>query len=472
MSATQSLMEQASDVRAELRGMFAAALEDMQVAKELQRTVRCVGGILQIAELQYRLANFERVVLISIGKAAAPMCNYFAQVLQPELAPHQQLEGVTVGNVLSERLPTGIRYIQGGHPVPNADSRKAAVEIMSLLRTLNERSLALFLISGGGSAMVEQPLGQDVTVEETAAFYKGLLHSGLTIVEMNTLRKHFSAVKGGRMAEAAGAATQCTVLLSDVPENALDMVSSGPTLPDASTCEDCSQMIAARKLEQVLPLAAVESLRSCDCKETPKEGSPLFAKARWVCLLSNTRLLESAALLAEKQGYTVVVDNSCDDWPYRKAADYLLQRLQQLAQEHTRVCLLSGGEVAVEIRGRAGMGGRNQQFALYCATRLSEYFDGQGVGILSAGSDGIDGNSAAAGAVVDWTTMQRAKGLGVDPATALREFDSGSLFSELGDAIVTGPTGNNLRDIRMLVSVGEEFAGSGRIASEDTSPVD
>ncbi|HEY0306770.1 MAG TPA: DUF4147 domain-containing protein [Acidobacteriaceae bacterium] len=440
-------------MRLQLRQIFAETMEQVQVTKALQHAVRCVNGVLRIGELQYTLADFDRIVVVSIGKAAVPMCDYFAQMLQPELAKRQQLEGVIVGSELLHRTPAKIRYFHGSHPVPDESSRAAAVEIMGLLHTLNARSLVFFLISGGGSAMVEHPLDPSISVEQTAAFYQGLLHSGLSIVEMNVLRKHFSAVKGGRMAEAAGAATQCTVLVSDVPEGELHMVSSGPTLPDPSTLEECSKLIRARKLENVLPGVVIDYLRGKSCRETPKATSAVFERAHWICLLSNERLLESAAALAKEQGYTVVIDNSCDDWEYRKAADYLLRKLKELSEQHEQVCLLSGGEIAVEIHGRAGVGGRNQHFALYSATQLDEYFRGQNIGILSAGSDGVDGNSSAAGAVADISTIRRAKKLGIDPTVILQQFDSGNLFEKLGDAIVTGPTGNNLRDIRMLLSV-------------------
>jgi hydroxypyruvate reductase len=435
-----------------MRDLFAKALTSVQVETELQQRVRCDGSVLVVDDMQYDLADFSRIALVSIGKAAVPMCSYFAQILRSALRGGQQIEGVTVGAALSARLPEGIRYFAGSHPIPNGISRDAAVEIMKLLHSLDEHSLVLFLISGGGSAMVEMPIDSSVSVEDTAEFYKALLHSGLSIVEMNILRKHFSAVKGGRMAEAAGEATQCTVLVCDVPEDALNMVSSGPSLPDTSTTAECLELIASRNLENVLPDRVMRYLRSVATQETPQETSAVFSRSRWTCLLSNERLLDCAARLAEDAGYKVVIDNTCDDWDYRKAADYLLNQLKILAGEHTRVCLLSGGEVGVEICGAAGVGGRNQQFALYCATQIGTRFQGQYVSVLSAGSDGIDGNSASAGAVADWTTVQRAQEHGMDPLRALQEFNSGKLFEELGDAIVTGPTGNNLRDIRMLLS--------------------
>ncbi len=180
-------------------------------------------------------------------------------------------------------------------------------------------------------------------------------------------------------------------------------------------------------------------------EETPKSEDPTFVRARWWTVLSNAALLQAAAKEAWRQGFVVEIDNSCDDWDYAKAADYLLQRLRDLRQKHERVCLLSGGEVTVRVEN-GGTGGRNQQFALYCAETIS----GEDVCILSAGSDGIDGDSPAAGAVADGTTLQRAEAR--DSKTHLSSFNAYPFFEALGDAIVTGPTGNNLRDLRILLA--------------------
>jgi len=414
----------AADMRAELRAIFAEAMERAQVAAELARRVRCVDGELQVGELRYRLKDFDRVALVSIGKAAVPMCAYFAEILEGEI----DCAGIAVGPVARAELPAGIRYFQGGHPLPDARSFAAGRAILEMLRALDERSLVLFLVSGGGSAMVELPIDPAVTLDEMRAFHLGLLHSGLSIVEMNALRKHVSAVKGGRLAVAAGAATQCavtqgTVLVSDVPEGALDRVSSGPSLPDPSTLEDCAGLIAGMQGR------LIDLLRSGACPETPKPGDGAFARARWMTLLSNERLLEHAAAAAERRGYTVTIDNACDDWDYGAAAAYLLKRLRGLAETGERVCLISGGEVLVTIgsaegKGEAGEGGRNSHFALECALTMDGFAGGR-VAVLSAGSDGIDGNSVAAGAVADRTTLARAREVGIDPAEALREFNSG-----------------------------------------------
>ncbi len=422
----------------ELRRIFAEAMKRSRVEAELALRVRRVDGELWVGGLRYRLDEFERVVVVSIGKAAVPMCAHFAGLL-----PH--VTGIAVGPVGAAELPEGIRYFQGGHPLPDEQSFVAGRAILELLSGLDERALALFLVSGGGSAMVELPIDATVTLEEMREFNRELVHSGLSIVEMNALRKHVSAVKGGRLAVAAGAAAQCTVLVSDVPEGAEHMVSSGPSLGDPSTLGDCARLIGGMRGR------VAEMLRSGRLAETPKPGDAAFARAELMVLLSNERLLSHAAETARGLGYAVTIDSSCDDWDYAEAAKYLLERLRRLAREDDRVCLISGGEVLVTIAGEAGEGGRNSHFALECALTMDQHFSDGRVAVLSAGSDGIDGNSAAAGAVVDGTTCERARAMGFEPDGVLRGFESGAMFRAMGDAVMTGPTGNNLRDIRMLI---------------------
>jgi glycerate 2-kinase len=182
-------------------------------------------------------------------------------------------------------------------------------------------------------------------------------------------------------------------------------------------------------------------------EETPKSDDPAFYRARWWPILSNQTAIEEASIAAERAGFVVHVDNSCDDWDYERASDYLLQRLRELRKQFSPVCLISGGEVTVKVTN-GGVGGRNQQFALACAEKIG----GENITVLSAGTDGVDGNSPAAGAVVDGSTMERARAHGLNPRSALEKFDAYSFFKVLGDAIEIGPTGNNLRDLRVLLA--------------------
>jgi hydroxypyruvate reductase len=280
--------------------------------------------------------------------------------------------------------------------------------------------------------------------------HKALVESGAPIATINTVRKHLSAVKGGRLAEAAAPAEQVTIFVSDVPAGELDALSSGPTVPDRSTAEDVYRIAGEYGLVSSAPAAIAAMFRDRTLIETPKPGDGIFARSRWSVLLDSGSLEEAAAVRARELGWHVELDNRCDDWGAERAAAYLLGRVRELRRERERVCLLSAGEVVVQVpAGISGKGGRNQHFALLCSERIA----GDKITVLSAGSDGLDGNSAAAGAVVDGSTMRRAEAAGYPVAAALAAFDSNSLLALLGDTIVMGPTGNNLRDLRVLLAI-------------------
>lgn len=427
--------------------IFRETLGATGVREVFTHAVSCQEGRLRLVDLHYRLADFRRVLVIAIGKAAVPS----AEVVLAKLAPCSvELEAIVVGPGEMRTLPCALERWQGSHPVPDATACDAAHRIVNALKQTNAQDLVIFLISGGASAMVELPLDPGVTVEETAAFYSALVHSGLSIVEMNTLRKHLSATKGGRLAELAPEATKCTLLISDVPEGLADVIGSGPTLPDSSTRELCWELVRRPELQSRIPERVRTLLASTNLPETPKHNAACFRNADSRIVLSTATMLTAAAQACERRGFHVVVDNSCDDWEYRAAADYLLDRLRNLSAQYARVCLLSGGEVLVNVGKEPGAGGRNQQFALYCATRSGSI--PAEVAVLSAGTDGVDGNSPAAGAVVDGTTVQRAMRAGLSVEDALKRFDAYPLLAQLDDAVVTGPTGNNVRDLRILVA--------------------
>ena len=308
-------------------------------------------------------------------------------------------------------------------------------------------ALVLFLISGGGSSIVEKPVDDEISLNDLIATYRALVHSGAPIAEMNAIRKHLSAVKGGRLAQAAYPAQQVSLLVSDVPDNTPDALASGVSMPDSTSVEDCYRIAERYELAKQFPASTRELFERHALDETPKSDDPVFHKARWWTILSNQTAIDETTAIAEREGFIVHVDNSCDDWDYEKAADYLLRRVRELRKQFSPVCLISGGEVTVKVTN-AGTGGRNQQFALACAQKIA----GEDITVLSAGTDGIDGNSPAAGAVVDGSTLDRARARGLDVREALANFDAYELFRSIGDAIETGPTGNNLRDLRILLA--------------------
>lgn len=423
------------------RHIFDHAMRESAVSRAFSRHVFCERGVLRICEDLYDLDSYSRVVVISIGKAAHSML----------AALHEQtgerFEGIVASSVAPEFHIRGFRYFHGGHPLPNEESIRAADAILKSLNAQNEASLVIYLISGGGSATVEKPIDEELSLQDLIETYRLLVHSGASIKEINAIRKHLSAVKGGRLAQIAHPARQVSVLISDVPDATPDALASGPTMPDSTTIADCQAIVAKHKMLNSLPASARELFERHALEETPKSDDPAFVNARWWTVLSNAALLEAAAREAMQQGFLVEIDNSCDDWDYARAADHLLGRLRELRRRHNRVCLLSGGEVTVHVEN-GGVGGRNQQFALYCASKIS----GENICVLSAGSDGIDGDSIAAGAIADGTTVETANARGLDVAAHLSGFNAYPLFKALGDAIVTGPTGNNLRDLRILLA--------------------
>jgi hydroxypyruvate reductase len=416
------------------------ALAESSVEKAFDRHVECERGVLRVGQDLYHLSSYNRIFVTAIGKAAYSL----VESLQRRVG--SPLEGIVASSVDPGAQLPGFRYFRSGHPTPNAESVRAAEAMLKSLGALNENGLAIFLISGGGSAMAEKPLDEDVSLDDWIATYRVLVHSGAPIRDINAVRKHLSAVKGGRLARAAFPAQQVSIFVSDVPDGTPDALASGPTMPDTTTVEDCYAIDAKYSLTSQFPVSVRELFERRALEETPKQHDEVFAASRWCTMLYNQTVLDAATRAASDAGFEVHVDNSCDDWDYAPAADYLLKRLGNLAASKKRVCLLSGGEVTVTVKN-GGIGGRNQQFALACAGRIA----GGTITVLSAGTDGVDGNSPATGAIADGSTIDRAKAAGLDVGKALAEFNAFPLLERLGDAIITGPTGNNLRDLRILL---------------------
>lgn len=434
-------------MRTAAREIFHRALAEASISSAFSRHVHCGKGILRVCEDLYDLHSYSRIVLVSLGKAAHPMAEALTrQIGQP--APENSLTGIVASSVAPASQLRGFRYFLGGHPTPNAESINAASAILKVLEPQTSASLVIFLLSGGASSIVEKPIDDEISLEDLIGTYRALVHSGAPIAEMNAIRKHLSAVKGGRLARAAFPAQQVSLLISDVPDNTPDALASGPTMPDSTTAEDCYRIAEKHNLLEQLPHSTRELFERRALDETPKSDDQAFYRSRFWTILSNRTALEHARIGAERAGFTVHEDNSCDDWDYRAAADYLLKRLRDLRKQSPHVCLLSGGEVTVKVTNPAGAGGRNQQFGLACALKIS----GENITALSAGTDGIDGNSPAAGAIADGTTLLRAQAHGLDAQQALDSFNSCPFFKTLQDSIETGPTGNNLRDLRILLA--------------------
>jgi hydroxypyruvate reductase len=463
--------------------IFTGALKACNIACAFDRRIQFEGNTLHRllpdgeGPETIDLAAYKRVFVIALGKAAVPMLD----TLMDRMKRRKGLRGICCAPQLPRKRNWRIRYFEGGHPLPNEDTFDAARAALAMLRKAKKDTLIFFLISGGGSALFDLPLDPKITLNDTRAFHEVLLGSGAPINEINTLRKHFSAVKGGRLAMAAPEAAKVSLLLPDVPLRTLDALSSGPTSPDHSTVDDVRELMARYNLAAKFPASVREFFERTDLPESPGNKSwrpPFFPKigkgdaaaprrsvaatpmtgedtafrdSVFEILLSSHDLVENARMLAQQAGYVAVVDNSCDDWDYAEAARYLLERFHALRVQHRRVCLISVGEVTVTIDRTPGAGGRNQQFVMACALDLEKH-PGERLTVLSCGSDGIDGNTQVAGAIADPTTVERAHHFGFHLKASLAAFDACPMFTALGDAVVTGPTGHNLRDIRLLIA--------------------
>ena len=426
-----------------LRQIFLDALRELELPLRMQAGIWVKGTVLEVSGDLYALDQYRSIRVVAFGKAAAEMAATVDQIMGAG-----RVRGLVVPSAPPRQSLPHFRYIVGGHPYPNAESLEAAEAALTLATEADEQTLLLFLISGGGSALLEKPLFDDIPLEDAAAFHRLLVTCGANIYEMNVLRKHFSAVKGGRLALAAYPAKQLTLYVSDVPADKPSTVASGPTMADESTVAECLEVAKRYGMAAQLPEPYGRRLGSGEIPETPKPGDRRFANCYYRAILSNADGIASLLRLAEARGWKPESDLSCDDWPLEKAADHLLGKLRVLRRQASGpVCLISGGELSCPVTGD-GVGGRNLAFALYCATKI----EGENIVVMSAGTDGVDGNSPAAGAVADGTTLARARVGGMDPVAFFRRSDSYTFFAALGDALVTGPTGNNVRDLRLLVA--------------------
>ena len=440
---TPSEVKTSVRMRELLRQMFLDALRELDLPLRMRAGIRVKNMVLETGTHVYALDQYRSSQVVAFGKAAAEMAATLDQIMDTG-----RVSGVVVPSAPPRQPLPNFRYIVGGHPYPNAESLEAAGAALKLATEADEQTLMLFLISGGGSALLEKPLFDDIALNDAAAFHRLLVTCGANIYEMNVVRKHFSAVKGGRLALAAYPTRQVTLYVSDVPADKPSSVASGPTMPDESTVAECLEVAKRYDMAAQLPEPYRRRLVSGEIPETPKPGDSRFANCHYQAVLSNADGVAAVSRLAEARGWKAEVDLSCDDWPLEKAADHLLGRLRVLRQQAGEpVCLISGGELSCPVTGD-GVGGRNLAFALYCATRI----EGENIAVMSAGTDGVDGNSPAAGAVADGTTLVRARADGLDPVAFLRRSDSYTFFAALSDALITGPTGNNVRDLRLLLA--------------------
>ena len=430
------------------RTIFANSLKTVDLGHRVSSQVSVSADSFVLSGSMIPFSEVDEVITIAVGKAAATMYSAIEQVLSPVRSLRRR--GIVVGPAHHKTDWPNTEFFAGAHPIPDPVSLDAAHAALAMLSTATARSVVVFLISGGASAMMEQPIHESISLRDIDSFYDTLISSGLSIARMNALRKHVSAVKGGRLAEAASAARfQLTLLVSDVPTSTPDAIGSGPTLPDSTTLADCLHILDELGQHPQVPQSVRAFLESPECPETPRADEPIFARSQWRTVLSSDDLAEAASVHARAAGFHVVIDNTCDEWEYRKAGAYLLDRSRMLAEKYRKSCLISVGEIGVQLPAVPGLGGRNGHFALWCGEQAA--LSGEDVTIFSAGSDGIDGGSDAAGAICDQHTVQEANRLGLSVEDALLEFNTDPLLNAIGALVKTGPTGNNLRDLRLFL---------------------
>jgi glycerate 2-kinase len=431
------------------RRIFQETISAIDIPLAMQRKLRREATVLRFDGATVDLRAFRSLRVVGIGKAAHAMVEGFASLLGAEFP----FTGVVSAPTPPLYAAEGIEYFVAGHPTPDAQSWKAAEAILALLKECHEETAVFFLLSGGGSALVELPLDSAQKLEDVRQLHRALVTCGAPIEAMNTVRKHVSAVKGGRLAVAAGRAMKITLAVSDVPVGKESALASGPTLPDPTTIEDAQRVIDEFSLREKLPAALLRWIDEGQMPETPKEGHAAFREAHFSLLLGLDDLFHPAHHATEAKGFVACCDNTTDDWPVEKAVEYLLGQLEEVHRAHPgqRVAVIADGEVSSPVKGK-GIGGRNAAFVLACVKKIA----GKKITVLSAGTDGVDGNSPAAGAVADGETLERGQAIGLNARYMFRESDSYSYFARLGDTIVTGPTGNNLRDLRILLAEAEE----------------
>jgi glycerate-2-kinase len=440
-----SLLEKAEKI-------YRAALAGVEPASLVKKKVSVRGKKLVVQGRSFDLASFDRIFLVAIGKAAPFMAKSLAELLGSRVK-----EGIALVLPQIKINLKKIACLPASHPLPDEKSVAAAQRILALAEKVRERDFLFVLISGGGSAQLCLPL-EGVSLAEKRAVTDMLLKSGSSIVELNTVRKHLSRIKGGRLAQAAFPGTVINLVISDVIHNDLESIASGPSYWDSSTYKDAFQILRKYRLWNIVPFSVREAIgkgMKKEIGETLKKENSVFGRVHSFIIGDNFEALKAAREEAQKLGFKTSILTSADYGEAKDAARsyaaLVVSRIQSKKADTRPLCLLSGGELTVTVKGK-GKGGRNQEFVLAVAEEMRGRL--QGISswlILSLGSDGIDGPTDAAGAWAGPLTLKRAASSGLDLRKFLARNDSYSFFKEVGGLIITGPTQTNVMDIRLFM---------------------
>ncbi len=428
--------------------IFKAGLEAVDPFQAVNHYVKTENNILHIGQRKYNLSQYKRIFVLGAGKASAAMAKPVENILGDRIT--DGILNVKYGHSIPLEF---IRINEAGHPLPDESGFQGAQQIVELARSAGEKDLIFFLISGGGSALLPYPI-LGITLDEIKKLTQILLKTGATIHETNTLRKHLSLVKGGNLAKIAYPATLISLILSDVINDDLDTIASGPTVPDNSTFLQCKHILEKYHILEKIP-SGIRKIISKGEKglipETPKQDDPAFQRTQNCIVGSNIQAAKAAREKAEELGYNSMILSFVVSGETRDAAAAHAAIARNILMTGNPIkkpaCVISGGETTVSIQGD-GLGGRNQEFVLAAAMNI----DGlENTAILSCGTDGTDGPTDAAGAYADGKTIRRARKLGLDAGQLLLNNDSYHFFQPLNDLIITGPTYTNVMDLHVLI---------------------
>ncbi|HYP26878.1 MAG TPA: DUF4147 domain-containing protein [Blastocatellia bacterium] len=430
----------------EAGAIYFEAMREVEVRAAFRKKVKVTDETLTIDSETINLSDFKDIYLVGIGKASLGMGREMEALLEDRL---------TGGILVCDRrhkIKVRSRVIIAGHPVPDAGSLQAGNELLDLVGSSGPRSLIIFLISGGGSALAEHPLTAELSLEDFKELNRILVHCGASIEEINTIRRRFSKIKGGGLWAEAGAGRGVGLYISDVNVGDLSAIASGPLFYDRESEDRFDSVVEKYGLLEMMPSSMSRLVKSGRLEELTKRRDS-SARITHHLLLDNNDVKDAALCAALNKGFVARATRGFEEGDYRLAGDGLLDELVELqrANPSSRVCLVSGGELSCPVTG-GGFGGRNQEFVLYCAARIARFNNESNIVVLSCGTDGIDGNSCAAGAMASSATLLESDRNGINYSVYLKTNDSHSFFRKVGGLVATGPTGNNVRDIRIMLS--------------------
>ncbi len=432
----------------DIREIFTAGLKAVEPQKRVSAVCRIIDDRLVVGGQSFELASFEHIYVIGAGKASAAMGKAIEELIGNRLT--DGLINVKYGYTTPLKK---IRLVEAGHPLPDENGLRGAAEILDMAVAAGSRDLIICLISGGGSALLPLP-AEGLSLEDKQKTIHVLLSCGATIQEINTIRKHLSAIKGGRLARAAYPATVISLIISDVVGDDPSYIASGPTVPDSGTFIDCLQIIDRHGIAEALPDGVIKHLETGltdPAMETPAQGDPAFERAESLICCGINDAIDAAAKKSRQAGYQTLILSSTITGETREIAGMhaaiATECLARGRPVKPPACILSGGETTVTIRGN-GRGGRNQEFCLAVVKNIAGFDD---IVILSGGTDGTDGPTDAAGAVVDSGTLEKAGHLNMDPDHYLLDNDAYAFFKPLKSLLMTGPTNTNVMDLRIML---------------------